>query len=386
MYWYTIRKVRKAGRLAGREWKWKRPFLLSGWPLTTTDQPYPPPDQKESPQYELSLVVKANEKIRSLAQCWQKEDEKLKPAYCHAKAHKEAVAMKYDKEFKEHKGAIEKFKAAQKTFMDFPPPFMPIIAFWILFTVITAGEGLFNYFVFQMFGENGWQTLSMAAAIVVLIPLASELCGHYLKKTTKTSTDWFGIITSVSVIALLLIMLAVLRESFFEMTQDKMPLSPTTLAMILIVFNVAIFIVLTFLAYAQSRPDPDAYNIVKEQYNNAYQNLKKQGGDVSGILPILARAEEEYNKLRALRSVRHKKYHEMAEVEKRGWIALIYEYRDANMRFRESKQEPKCFKIDLSTHASLAIPESLTKIDWNCDEDHVQIESDETAEEQRGEG
>jgi uncharacterized membrane protein YidH (DUF202 family) len=371
-----MRKVRKQAKLDGREWQWKKPLFMS-WPLFEPKESYPLITQKECSQFELSLMERANENVNRLSRAWQKEDEKLKPAYCHAKANKDALIKKHDKELVQHKGAIDNFKVANKNFMDYPPSFMPAVVFWFIFSIITVGEGFFNYFVFQQFGESEWQTYSMAAAIVILIPLASELCGHFVKKSTKTSTDWFWVITSVCVVALLLIMLGVLRESFFEttqaQTQDKyqIPLSPTTLALILIVFNLAIFTVLTFLAYAQSRPDPDAFNTVKKQYKNAYDNLKKQGGDVYDILPQLAKAEEEYNKIRALRSVTHKKYCEMAEEEKRGWIALIHEYRHTNMRFRKSKQEPDCFKIEMAKLESLKIPESLTMLDWTCDEDRV---------------
>jgi TRAP-type C4-dicarboxylate transport system permease small subunit len=364
-----MRKVRKQAKLDGREWQWNKPFFLR-WPLIKDHTPYPLQAQETCSQYELSLVKRAHENIRRNSEAWRREDEKLKPAYCTAKRNVEALKKTLDKEEKEAQGVIKPFKDALNAFMNFPPPFMPLIAYAIIYAIITLGEGYFNYYVFQMFGESEAGTWLMAFGIIATIPVAAHLCGHMLKKNLKTPIDWGVMIVSVCAVVGLLIVLAILREAFFEtnQTQYNIALSPATVAMILIVFNITIFVVMTFLSYMQSRPDPEAYKTAKNQLKSAYQNMKKQGIDVKKIQPRLEAAAKEYSRIAALRSATQKKYYESAIKAKEGWIALVYEYRHTNMRYRDNKEEPKCFIIDLSRHESLVIPDALIELDMDCDE------------------
>lgn len=368
MYWYTLRKVRKQAKLDGREWQWNKPLFLR-WPLIKEHTPYPLQAQETCAQYELSLAKRAHEEIRRNAEAWRTEDEKLKPAYCTAKRNVEALQKTLDKEEREAQGVSKPFKDALRAFMNFPPPLMPVIAFWIVFALITIGEGLFNYFVFQMFGQSEVETWFMALGIVLIIPIAAEMCGHVLKKNLKTPLDWVMMIASACAVISLLIVLAVLREAFFEASQSqyKIALSPTTVAMILIVFNITIFIVMTSFAYVQSRPDPEAYKTAKNQLKSAYQNMKKQGLDVKKVQPKLEAAAKEYSRISALRSATQKKYYERAVKAKEGWIAFVHDYRHTNMRYRDDKTEPKCFNIDLSKHESLNIPAALEKLDLDCE-------------------
>jgi predicted transcriptional regulator len=150
--------------------------------------------------------------------------------------------------------------------------------------------------------------------------------------------------------------------------------------MILIVFNITIFIVMTFLSYMQSRPDPEAYKTAKNQLKSAYQNMKKQGIDVKKIQPKLEAAAKEYSRISAVRSATQKKYYERAIKAKEGWIALVHDYRHTNMRYRTDKKEPECFKIDLSRHADLVIPDALITLDMDCEEKKDEMTRIKTAD------
>ncbi|BCB96563.1 hypothetical protein JZK55_14850 [Dissulfurispira thermophila] len=361
---YTLREVKRQGRNDGRGWRWKpwRPF--PGWPLWESIDPDPPINQKEYSQYEHTLISAAHENLERIGIEWSKEDEVLMSKYCNAKAEKENLEKKIEQEDNEHKDAIKAFETAKKAFFEFPPRWIPITLYWLIFIAIFMGEGLINYFVFQMLAEEEWKTYVMAGAIIIIIPLSAELLGHFIKKEKKTSVDKIWIVVSFVVVSSLLVGLAVLRETFFEASEVKINMSPTTLAIVLIVFNLAIFTIMTFLSYKEARTDPEVYSKAKREYEEAMKSLKKEGGDVERVAKKLEEAIENFNKAYSEREHTFDRYKHKAEEERDKWVTLIRAYRHANMCARKDRTLPESFKVDPET--LIKIPEALEKLDRDC--------------------
>jgi hypothetical protein len=362
--YYTEKKVRRQGKLDGRDWQWKpwRPF--PGWPMWEEKDPEPMPNSATQSHYEAQIIIDANSMLEHVAESWHREDEKLGPEYGAAKDQLAQLNKEMSSETQEYQDAIKPHEDAKNAFLNYPPRWIPLWFYYLIFTVITAGEGFFNYFVFQMFGEEGWQTAIMASAIVLTMPLASELIGHFLKKEEKTSLDKTFIIGGIAVVAGLMVVMAVLRESFFEATKalSGIPLSPTAVSLILIVFNLAIFFVLTFLSYAESRIDPESYRKAKDKCQKAIENLNKQEGDVKSLTPALKSAIERLARAQVRREAAFNKYVSMAEKERDSWVAYIRMYRHANVTARRKHFEIISFQTDPEQH--IKMPAKLTNIEW----------------------
>lgn len=104
------------------------------------------------------------------------------PEYCNAKAEKEHLEEKINDERKELKDAILAYEKARKAFFDFPPRWIPLTVYWLIFGFVAVGEGFFNYFVFQIFGQEITETFLMAVAIILVLLVTSELVGIILRK------------------------------------------------------------------------------------------------------------------------------------------------------------------------------------------------------------
>lgn len=321
--YYSMREAKKAGKIAGRNWEWKpwRP-LPSGWPLWESKQPAPPITQKEHSQYEATLISIAHENLERICKKLSEEDEKLTQEYCSAKNDYERLKSKMDDEIEERKEAILSYEKAKTAFFNFSPRWVPIWLYWFIFIAISCGEGVFNFKVFQIFGADTRETIAMAGAVIISIPVFSEILGHYLKKEEKLSMDKLYIGLSVVIVVALLVFLAIFRETFFKASPDiQIPMSPTKLAMILVVFNLTFFIALSFLSYAEARKNPeeyrkakkayfensfneavhsryaDGFECVKEMFKDRIQPLKKENERINDIKDLL-------NKLRFIKFLR----------------------------------------------------------------------------------
>jgi hypothetical protein len=359
----SLREVRRTGRKDGRNWKWR--FLPPSWPLWESKEPDPPITQKEPSQYESNLISITNQGLERLGEEWCKEDEKLKPEYCNAKDEKERLEEKIREETEQHKTAILTFESAKKKFEEFPPRWISQWLYWTIVLAIVTAEGLFNYFVFQMFGQEEWETYLMAGGVILVMPLASELLGHSLKKKERSLTDNVLMGLAIVVVIALLACLGILRETFFEASRSAtIPMSPTTLAIILIVFNLAIFVVLTYLSYLESRADPEGYRKACRAYKGAKEALRKEGGDVDRVAGELAKAEDRLNKAVSARELTFGRYTQKAEIERDVGVSYIRNYRHANMEARKDRTLPESFRVDPET--LVAIPSILHDIDWDC--------------------
>jgi len=367
--YYSLREVRRAGKRDGRSWRWK--FMPPSWPLWETKEPYPPINQEEPSEYEAKLISISHENLEKIGSEWAKEDEKLMQDYCNAKAEKERLEEKINNEMAEHKDAILDYEKTRKKFLEFSPRWIPLFLYWMIFIAIGCGEGYFNYFVFQMFGEEERKTYIMAGEIILLIPLSAELLGHSIKKEMKTNIDKMGITISFTIVILLLICLAVLREAFFEASQVKINMRPTTLALILIVFNLAIFFIMTFLSYLEARKNPEDYRKAKKAYHKALTYFKEKDAYVKSVAKDLAAAEERFNNAHSKRESTFEKYKHLAEAERDRWVSYIRTYRHGNMTARKEKNLPESFRVDPET--LIKIPDALINLDWGCPDEKEEI-------------
>lgn len=366
--YYSLREVKRQGKRDGRDWQWKpwRPF--PGWPLWETKEPDPPVAQKEPSQYESKLISIAHENLERIANDWAKEDEKLTEEYCNAKDKKEALESKIAKEYKEHKEAIENYEKAKRAFSEFPPRWIPLGVYWLIFGLVILGEGLFNYYVFQLFGQTPTETFLMAGAIIVTVAFCSEVIGHNLKREKKEALARFLNGLMVAVVAIVLVGIAILRETFLEATRTtgifNIPLNPVIATIIFITFNLAFFIGLTYLSYTEARTNPEAYRKAKKAYKDALKNLKKEGEDVEKLAEELAEAVERFNKAHSAREHTFETYKHRSEEERDIWVSYVRAYRHANMSARRDKTLPESFKVDPET--LIKIPDVFKTLDWSC--------------------
>lgn len=373
IYRYTPRKVRKQGVRDGRDWMWKpwRPF--PGWPLWEKKDPVPIPASLRSSQYEEQLRSDALANLSKVAEEWGRKDDKLLDEYSAAKSDMEQLAAKHGKELKEYENTLKPLEEARAEFEKFAPRWIPLWLFWTIFSVITIGEGFFNYFVFQMFGEREWQTALMAAAIILVIPLSSELLGHFLNKDEKSLMDKLFMAVSVITIVALLIGLAILRETFFEVnlaSEQSFPLTPAKLAMILILFNFAIFVILTFLSYSEARRDPESYRRSRDKYNNLLRASTTEHADVKTLDPVMRKAVERLSRAQARRISLFKEYQSTVEKERNSWISYIRIYRHANETARKNAVEIVPFQT--APEDAIPIPQKLRELHWECAKGDIQ--------------
>ncbi|MEW6213986.1 MAG: hypothetical protein AB1478_02085 [Nitrospirota bacterium] len=367
--YYSLRKVKRQGKKDGRSWKWK--FMPPTWPFWETKDPDPPVNQKEHSQYEAKLISLAHGNFERLGEEWSKEDEKLTQEYCNAKGEKEDFELQIEKESEQYKDAIIQYKKAKNIFFNYPPRWVPLLIYWFIFGFVAIGEGLFNYYVFQIFGQKETETFLMASAIILALLIASELLGHHLKKEEKSSLDRFMIGFMITIALAALSAFAILRETFFEASPTagafNIPINPTVLAGIFITFNFAFFVGITYLSYTEARKNPEDYRKAKKTYEEALKAVKEKGEDVERVAKELSEAEERFNNAYSAREHTFERYKHMAEGERDGWVRYIRTYRHANMSVRKYKTSPESFKIDPET--LIKIPAAFENLDWSCPDD-----------------
>ena len=361
--YYSLREVRRAGKKDGRNWRWK--FLPPSWPFWESKDPDPPVAQKEPSQYEANLISVAHQNLERIGHEWSREEEKLIKEYCNAKAKKEELEQRLIDETAGHQEAIVTFVKAKEDFLKYSPRWIPLWLYWLIFISITFGEGVFNYFVFQIFGEEEWKTWIMAGAIILVIPLASELIGHHLKKAAKSIADKLWISLNATIVIALLTGIAILRETFFEASEYiKVPINPTTLTGILILLNLGIFVVLTYLSYTEARGNPEEYRKVRKAYEEASMAVKRESGDMERVAEDLSEAKDGFNEAHSARKHTFEGYKHQAEGERDGWASYIRTYRHANKSVRKNKTEPDSFNVDPETF--IKIPPVFETLDWSC--------------------
>lgn len=367
--YYSPGEVKQQGKKDGRSWKWK--FMPPSWPFWETKDPDPPVNQKEHSQYEAKLISVAHENLERIGNEWSKEDEKLTAEYCNAKNKKEDLESQIEEDSEEHKDAIIQYEKAKITFFNFPPRWVPLTVYWLIFGFVAIGEGFFNYYVFQIFGQEEFETFLMAGAIIVTLLVASELLGHHLKKETKSSMDKFmiGLMTIFAFAALSAF--AIVRETFFEASQSagafNIPISPIVLAGIFITLNFAFFVGLTYLSYTEARKKPGDYRKAKKGYEEGLKAVKEKGQDVEAVAKELAAAEERFNNAYSTRKHTFERYKHRSEEERDCWVSYVRTYRHANISARRDKTLPESFKID--PESLIKIPAVFEKVDWECPDD-----------------
>ena len=364
---YTIRKARKQGKKEGRNWQWNRtfPFL----PITEPHTPKPPIDHEEPADYEKELASVHQKDLDELASQWASEDRKLKTAYCQAKTSADTIKSKTTDEVQDVENLEEELKGARNKYIELSAKWLPEWIYFGILAIVVVGEGFFNYKVFQLFGQSGWDTWLMAIAIIAVIPMASELNGYHLKKENKPRLSMTFVALSNIVVVLLLAGIAVLRDNFFRVEeaqqQYSIPIDHTTLAAILIIFNCAIFIVLSFLAYTQSRKDPEGYRLARDRYRDVVRRYEKEMVEADEARKQLMQAMELLNEARETRQKTFEDYHSRGQKIQQSGVNYIHAYRQANMAARSSRTRPRSFDCN-KPEEMIKLPPTLETIEWIC--------------------
>ncbi len=356
---YTHTKVKRRGKIDGRDWKY------SFWPFKIDKPQEPNPDQEQPAQFENELLKAAENDISKEKENWVDVDKKLKTEYCQSLQRLEHANKNYIKESEEAKVAKIDFEKAKAKYEEFTLP--PLSEKWRnswLF-VIAIGEFPLNSIVFQLFGASRFDTYLMSLILCIAIPFLGHAWGEALKQDHKTGGDKGFVLGIPIVILFILGAIAFIRAKFFE-AMDTMELmgveiTPIQMTILFIIINIGIFLLAVIISYEASHSNKKQYKSVCFRYKAALKSLEKEATEATQAGQALAHAETEFQTARQTRAKTHEKYLQKANtiVDYTEW--LITTYRAANMKDR--KIIPPCFKEEPKIPA---IPNDLYELDWNC--------------------
>jgi len=363
---YTHRKVKRKGKLDGRDFKWAL------WPFHKNPKDsYPPVDQKTPAMFESELFEVGQKEIISLTAEWKDKDKEYKAEYCRILHHIDATEENLAAETKDVTAAKEVFQAAQNKLNEFEAPDLSKRAELLLLFIIGIVELPLNSIAFQIFGAGKIETFIMAFAMCLSVPFFGFWIGRKFKQTSKTLTDKLFLTLSCIVIFGLIISLAIFREVLFETMQShsilKINLSPRTAAFLFIIINTVLVLAAILVTYSASHRNHAEYSRVYKIFRIALKNLRKESREAE----VAAKEAYKAAQLAADRRQRRQKIHDtfyqnaLEIKEKFEW--LIRSYRTANMYARPRGGTPVCFN---DAPSILTMPEELLpeNLDWNCPE------------------
>ena len=366
-YKYNHCSISRIGKKDGRDWKWKL-WLFS----KEKKNPQPKIDEVDIPEFEKELIRQGYEELDGLSHKWSDLDHKLKPLYCGSQKEYFNAQESYKKESKE---AEEKLQPLNKTREAFNNLVVPRFSEkWALFWLIIIGiiEFPLNSQIFQIFGENKIMTYLFSAGICIILPIASHFLGAKLKNEKKSKRDNIFMIGTPVFILLLIGGIALLRETFFEVTQAnsilKINISSEALTILFIIINLTIFFIATFISYESAHKDKDEFYLKEKQYKVALKLYTKELKEAILSEKILSNKEKEYYKIKNQREKEFEKFCEIAKNKKSIILWAMQVYRVANMNQRNEK--PECFKVAVKVPDDF-IPLTLKKenLDCNCNEE-----------------
>jgi hypothetical protein len=363
-YEFSSGKVKRAGKLDGRNWSWKF------WPFAKKPHESRPPQDQETPcEYEKAIKEGAETDIRRIAGDWEKVDDKLRPPYARVLAQIKECELRYPKESKEAQQAKRTYEKADSEFHKLlPPSLKPVwMFFWLGFLGLI--EFPINSIVFSIFGEGKLLTY-VFALIIILIPLGAHWLGHFLRQETKDKWEWVLIISVSIIILATLIGFGFVRGQYLaavlsKFTSLKIAISPTMATMIFLVFNLAIFIITSFISYSGTHPQHRLYSQKRSGLKSARLVFEKESGEEEDLAKRLADLRERLAEAKDHRE-KHWRWHiEKANEDKETAEFYISLYRTANLKARPTATPPKCF---LAPPLSPEIPKNLTNIEWDFKE------------------
>ena len=363
--YYSLREVKRRGKIDGRDWRWKpwRPF--PGWPLWERKEPTPALDQQEPSEYEKQLLEDAEQNISRLLQEWHQKDKELHKRCANAEDNYKNIKESVNKENQEHIDAIKNYEKAREEYNSLPKPHWTGWQYWIPLILITSGEMLFNGLVFLIFGQSRFHTYIMALGLIVAIPVVTHFIGRSLRMEKKTPIREKMVIGAGVIFIAGLVILAVLRETFFEVNKIAETLglqwSPNKFVLSFFIINLLFFTALLILAYESGPLDPEEHARLKDVLKEAKERLKNEAGDAQEAINAFIKAKEEFNKAHFERIHEFEIIKAKAEEERDIWISYIQAYRAANMKARRDGRKPKSFNRDLEE--LIKIPKELQTLD-----------------------
>jgi len=363
--YYSSRYVKKRGKQDGRDWRWI--FVPPKWPFWEKKEPDPLLDQEEPTEFEKELLGGANENLSRILQGWSDIDKKLHKNCQDAEDKYRMAKAAVEKESSEHKKAIENYETAKAHFYNQPMPHLSNTLFWTLLLIITVAEMAFNALVFNVFGQSQSHTFIMAIGVMAAIPWLSDFIGKKLRMKNRSGTTIGMMIGAALVVLAGLIVIAVLREKFFEANKIVEALGirwdMNSIILVFFIVNILLFAAIVVLAYEAGHKDPLKYKQAKRAFEDGAKKLKEEAADLEEAAEELANARIEFNKAHSERVHEFEKIKYKAEEERDIWIGLVQLYRSSNMVARRVKIKPKSFNKDLE--GLIVIPNPLQKLDCN---------------------
>jgi len=377
--YYTERGVRKKGKYDGRSWRWR-----FGWPLREEKDPVPSSDNETSP-FERQLIMDAEADLQRLVQTWKEMDKELynkcvvaAERYKNAKDKFESAKKKKEKEVGEYEGgedsALKQYIDVKKEFEEYPKPHLNSFIGFVLIVIMTIGEGFFNLLVFNIFGQSRLETLLMAIATMVAIPVCGYIVGKKLKLKTRKKSDIVLMIISSFIVIIGLGTLAFFREEFLKavgvekITGIKM--SPFIMGLSFFIINLLIFIAIIAIEYERAFEDPDEYKRKKKALERAKEKLEKEKKEAIDAIEEFESAQKEVEEAReALKTAINLRKNAFDRVKtkalerRKRWVSLILAYRDANLSVRKGGHRPAILMNKFDEN-DIKLPSELENLDW----------------------
>jgi hypothetical protein len=365
-YIYTRRRIRRKGKLDGRNWRWKIWLLQKD-----TKSPLPLVDQEEAPPYERELLRLGDQKLDEISNSWKHADEILKSEYCLAKKKLQQTRERLDKEEKEVGPARDAYDAARNQFMELNRPEISKRAEWVFLLLFMILEFPLNAVVFSVLGASKVETYIAAGGICVILPLAAAYFGNLLRRENKTPIQKIFIALIPLIVILVFTGVAIMRAELFGVEQKhsilKIELSAEAASVIFISFNLIIFTIATIISYLASHTRPEHFNNLQEKYHFAKKRYEKEHAEAVAAAHDVEQAQLDFELKRQRRQKKHEQFKTWAETTIENVEFSISVYRTANLEVRYDGKTPKCFEKPVDM---LELPDSLrdVSLDWDCEQ------------------
>jgi len=366
---YSYRKVVRTAKRDARNWRWIFwPFLKD-----KNKTKVPREGQTDPPSFWEELFQTGENLIAPIVEKWKKLDVKLKPEFCDAKKEDDRADKALEQLTKEKKSSFEEYKTAKEKLNEFKPPALDKKWELVLLFIIGISELFINRLIFQLFGENELFTNIFSIGIGVVIPLLAFWFGYLLRQQYKSATEKALLFVIPLGALAVMYVISVLRTAVFEGTGIvrtlKLDLSDTQLTILFYVINIVFFIGATVISYFASHPQGEIYKQAKKIFKTALKEFKEDEKEVKEAADRCEKTESRLEKITHKRAKIHQKLLAEAMSIKESAEWLMKSYKSMNLRHRPDF--PECLK---NSHNAPEIPNELTILDWNCDEENHMVE------------
>jgi len=366
---YSFRKVVRIAKRDARNWRWRFwPFLKDN-----SKARVPREGQTETPAYWEELFQLGESLIAPVVEDWKRLDTNLKPEYCDAKKEDIRADKELEKLTIEKESSFNEYKQAKEKLNEFKPPALDKNWEFVLLIIIGVSELFINRLIFQLFGESELFTNIFSVGIGVVVPLLAFWFGYLLRQQVKSTTDkvWL-VILPLGALAVMYV-ISVLRTTVFKGTGIvktlKLDISDNELTILFYVINIVFFIGATVISYFASHPQGEIYKQAKKIFKTALKEFKDDEKEVKEAADRCEETESRLEKITHKRAKIHQKLLAKAMSIKESAEWLMKSYKAMNLRHRPDF--PECLK---NAHRAPEIPNELTNLDWNCEEENQVVE------------